>query len=301
MNILIEKDFELNDEQIQSVERLGHNFIVDQKDKVEFWVTSPQSCNDNHMEYPNLKYVQLRSAGFDSLDLQSLEDRGITVMNAKGVHSPAIAEYILSYILAVYKRTFHYKALQDNKEWNTDLPLETLEDKRVMFLGAGSIAQKTAELLKPFGAFTVGMNSDGRSVDGFSECMSLEEGLKELKNADVVVNTLPSNKATYHILDYDVLSQLKDSALLVNIGRGDTIDQDALLEALKTTIRKAILDVFEEEPLSSESKLWSHPKVIVTPHMSYSSPNRSVRHVDLFMEQMKRLASGKAPINIINQ
>lgn len=301
MNILIDEGFELNDEEIKTIEGLGHNFVRDDYETVEFWLTSPQECNEGHLKYPNLEYVQLRSAGFDSLDLKSLNDRGITVMNARGVHSPAISEYILTYILSIYKRTFHYKELQDKREWNTDKSLETLENKRVVFLGAGSIAKKTALLLKPFGAITVGLNSDGRRVDGFTECMSLEDGLTDLASADVVVNTLPSNEATYRILDFDVLNSMKECSLLINIGRGDTIDEEALLSVLDDRIHRVVLDVFEEEPLPKESSLWTHPKIIVTPHISYSSPNRSLRHSELFMEQMKRLALKKSPVNIINQ
>lgn len=301
MNILINKNLTLNNKEIALIEDLGHSFVEGDCKDVDFWITSASSCNKKHLEYPDLKFVQLTSAGYDSLDLEALQDRGITVMNARDVHSPPIAEYILAYILTIYKRTFHYKALQNDKDWNTDLKLDTLNEKRVMFLGAGSIAQATAKLLTAFGAHTLGLNSDGRTIQGFSECMSLEEGLKQIGDADIVVSTLPSSEATYHLLDYDTLKLMNESSILINIGRGDVIDEDALLKVLDKTIRHAVLDVFEEEPLSKDSKLWNHFKVIITPHLSYSTPDSNSRHASLFINQIKNISSNKKVLNIISK
>lgn len=301
MNILINKNLVLKKEEVEMVEGLNHHFVESENKGVEFWITSASTCNKNHLNYPNLKYVQLTSAGYDSLDLQTLEDRGITVMNARDVHSPPIAEYILAYLLGIYKRTFHYRDLQKNKDWNKDLKLETLNEKRVIFLGAGSIAKTTSLLLKAFGAYTIGLNSDGRSIEGFSECMALDDGLKELDKADIVVSTLPSSQLTYHILNYESLKLMKESSILINVGRGDVIDEDGLVKVLRETIRAAVLDVFEEEPLSKESELWDHPKVLITPHLSYSTPDSNSRHARLFMDQIKNISAKKKPLNIISK
>lgn len=301
MNIFIDNKFDLNDKEIKSLESKGHQLLSEGTDDVHYWVTSPNECNENYMKYPNLKYIQLTSAGFDKLNLDELINRGIKVMNARGIFSPAIAEYIVSYILNIYKGHFHFKELQESSEWNKDTKLETINGKRVMFLGAGSIAQETAKFLKPFGAYTIGLNSNGRHVDPFDECLDLEGGLKLIGTADIVVCSLPSNEATYHLLDYDVLKKMNPASIFINIGRGDVLDEEGLLKVLDKTIRCAILDVFEHEPLAPESKLWKHPKVIVTPHISYSSPDRNLRHVALFMEQISRIEKGEEPMNLISQ
>ena len=187
MNILIENRFELNDQQIKTIKGMGHNLLNEGNKDVDYIISSPSDCNSSHENYPKLKYVQLTSAGYDGLDLEALNKRDIRVMNARGVHSPAIAEYILTYILTIYKQTFHYKTLQEHKEWNKDVKYETVNAKKVIFLGAGSIAQETAKRLNPFGAHTIGLNSDGRMIDGFSECMKLNKGLEEISSADVVI------------------------------------------------------------------------------------------------------------------
>lgn len=301
MNILIENRFELNDKQIEAIKEMGHCLFEEGNKDVEFMISSPSDCNETHQDYPKLKYVQLTSAGYDRLDLEALNKRGVYVMNARGVHSPAIAEYILTYILSIYKNTFQYRNLQKNKEWNKDVKYETVNEKRVVFLGAGSIAQATAKRLAPFGAYTVGLNSDGRKIDGFSECIELNKGLNDISSADIVISTLPSSEATFHLLDYEVLKSMKESAILINIGRGDVIDEEGLLKAMEKTIRYAVLDVFEVEPLPKESKLWTHPKVIITPHLSYSSPNIDSRHAQLLLEQVKLIDNGEKPINIINE
>lgn len=300
MNILIEKRFEITDKQIKAIKEMGHKIVQKGNEDVEFLITSPTDCNKEHDNYPNLKYVQLASAGYDRLDLEPLNKRGLSVMNARGVHSPAIAEYILTYILSIYKNTFHYKDLQDKNEWNKDVKYETMNKKRVMFLGAGSIAQEAAKRLAPFGAYTIGLNSDGRKIEGFDECMKLNDGLEDINTADVVVSTLPSSKATFHLLNYEVLKSMKNSSILINIGRGDVIDENGLLKAMDETIRYVVLDVFEEEPLPKDSQLWNHSKVIMTPHLSYSSPDQDSRQADLLITQLKRISEGKKPLNIIS-
>ena len=301
MNILLEDRFILNDEQLKLIKEMGHTVDGKEKDEVEYLITSSLDCNKNHLLYPNLKYVQLTAAGYNNLDLDALNQRDLKVMNARGVHSPAIAEYILTYILGIYKNTFHYKTLQEQSTWDIEVKHESLKGKCVMFLGAGSIAQETAAILSAFGAYTVGLNSDGRHISEFDQCLVLELGLSDIAKADVVVSTLPSSDSTFHLMNYDVLRNMKESAILINVGRGDVIDEKGLLQALEETIRCAVLDVFEKEPLPVESALWTHPKVVITPHLSYSSSNVDLRHGQLLIKQLQRIDAGKLPVNLISE
>lgn len=301
MNILLGNRFNLNEEQKKLIKEMGHTVNGKEKDKVEYLITSSSDCNKDHLLYPNLKYIQLTSAGYNNLDLDALNQRGLKVMNARGVHSPAIAEYILTYILGIYKNTFHYKTLQEQSKWDVDVKHESLKGKCVMFLGAGSIAQETAGILSAFGAYTIGLNSDGRHISQFDQCLALEEGLSDIGKADVVVSTLPSSDSTFHILNYEVLRNMKTTSILINVGRGDVIDEKALLQAMEETIRYAVLDVFDKEPLLAESDLWSHPKIIITPHLSYSSSNVDLRHGQLLIKQLQRITAGKLPVNLISE
>lgn len=300
MKILNKDRIELSDDQRKELIKMGHTLVEEDCEDLHYWIGSVGSCNKKHQNYPNLKYVQLISSGYDKLDLESLKNRGIQVLNASGVYSKAIAEYILSYILAIYKEHNHYYNLQKAKYWNKDQSLNTLSNKKVIFLGAGSIAQTTAKLMQPFDVDTVGLNSDGRLIAPFDECEPLDEGLKKLHEADIVISSLPSNKDTLHILDYDKFKTMKKDALFINVGRGDVVDEAGLLKALEETMRKVVLDVFEEEPLDDKSPLWTHPKVILTPHHSNSSPDLTKRHTELLMSALRSIEEKKPLVNKIS-
>ncbi|MDR1794396.1 MAG: hypothetical protein LBR25_03295 [Erysipelotrichaceae bacterium] len=221
---------------------------------------------------PNLKFLQLMSAGFDYLDTDDLKRRGVILCNARGVYSIPIAEYVVGKILAVYKEDRTYLERQKKKEWLREAANLELYTKKVLMLGTGSIASEIAKRLKAFGCFVVGINTDGRDIEFFDECAPLAKLNDWLPQADIIINTLPANQATKKLLNRDNLSLSKKDALLINIGRGTTIVEADLIALLQQGhFLAVVLDVFEKEPLDPNSPLWDHPRVIITPHMSGDS------------------------------
>ena len=260
---------------------------------------------------PNLKWVQFKSAGVDShLDHPLLRDGDVTITSMSGVITSQIAEYVLMAMLAFgqklpkllrHQQAHHWP--EPKEKWRDLMPVE-LRHSTVGILGYGSIGRQVARLLQPFGATVLAAKKDvmhpedaGYTREGmgdphgefFNRLYPIEALHSLLEESDFVVVALPLTDATQHILDARAFESMKDSAYLVNVGRGELIDEDALVQALKSkTIAGAALDVFEEEPLPEDSPLWDMENVIISPHISGISPHLDAETLDLFIENLNR-------------
>jgi phosphoglycerate dehydrogenase-like enzyme len=243
-------------------------------------------------EVPNVKVVQTRSAGVDWI-LDHVPD-GVTLCSAKGARDPAMAEWVLWAILADFKAARTAVEQQAAREWE-HLDLRDLEGARVLVLGHGSIGVAVEERLAPFGVAEV-VRVARRARDGVHGVEELE-GL--LPGADVVVNLLPATPQTEGVLDARMLGAMRRGALLVNAGRGATVDTDALLEALEAGRMRAVLDVVEPEPLPADHALWGAPNLILTPHSAGDTPGAERASWKLAGEQLRRYAAGEELINVV--
>ncbi|MEG0415286.1 MAG: D-2-hydroxyacid dehydrogenase [Erysipelothrix sp.] len=236
-------------------------------DDVEIIVGYPKDLIENIKKYPSLKLVHLVSAGFDYVDLETLKNHGVEVYNARGVYSIPIAEYILGHLLSLTKQIPYYRDRQSQQLWEPQTSYE-LFGRSALFLGAGDIAQETSKRLRGFGVTTDGTNRKGNQIETFNHVYPLDTINDLLPNYDIVINTLPANDHTIHILNTQTLRLMKKDAILINIGRGNALCTEDLVEILDSHLNHVILDVFEEEPLPKNHPLWMHPKVILTPHCS---------------------------------
>lgn len=260
---------------------------------------------------PNLRWVQFSSAGVDSyMEHPLLKQGGITATNMSGAIAWQIGEYVLMTLLAFGQRLPKLIWNKNNRHWpkgkekrQTLMPLE-LRDSTVGIIGYGSIGRQVARLLVPFGATVLAVKKDvmhpedsGYIRDGmgdphgdFFDRLYPPEALHSmLSECDFVVLTLPLIEETYHIIDEGALKAMKPSAYLVNVGRGELIDQKALVTALSAKqIAGAALDVFEEEPLPPESPLWEMENVIISPHIAGLSQHLESEMVSLFIENLNR-------------
>lgn len=250
-------------------------------------------------ELKGLKWVQLLSAGLDSVDFERVKKENILLSNARGVYSEPIAEYCMAYILMTYKQLPFFMKNQSEKQWNRDINQKSLRQKKVVFLGAGSIAQATAKRLKAFSAFCIATNSDGRPIAGFDASYRLDDIEAYMPLGDIIINTLPLNDETHHFMDDKVFALLKEDALLINIGRGQTINIESLLRVLDDKLSGVVLDVFPQEPLAQSSPLWQHPKVLITPHLSYSCDLNNEDRLALVLKNLDRFQQGKTLKNQI--
>ena len=236
-----------------------------------------------------LRVIQTLSAGVDWLAGRVPEH--VLVCNARGVYDVPLADWVVGAILAMQRGLVQARDAQQRHEWVEMEPPE-LSGRRVVILGLGSIGTAIAERLRPFGVEITGVGRTAR--DGVRSLAELDEVLHD---AEIVVNILPLTSGTAGLLDARRLGLLPDGALLVNAGRGRTVDTAALLDELRAGRLRAALDVHEEEPLPPGHPLWDLPNVLVSPHMAGESPATTARAFELAGDQVRRFARGERLIN----
>jgi len=236
-----------------------------------------------------LRVIQTTTAGVDWLI--GRVPGHVRVYNARGVYDAPLAEWVVGAILAMQRGLLELRDAQARREWSALEPAELL-GRRVVILGLGSIGTAIAERLRPFGVEVIGVGRIAR--DGVRGLADLDE---LLPSAEILVNMLPLTSETRGLLDARRLSLLPDGALVVNGGRGRTIDTAALVEELRGGRIRAALDVTDPEPLSADHPLWAMPNVLITPHMAGDSPGSTRRAFELAGDQVRRFAAGEPLVN----
>ena len=245
-------------------------------------------------EFTNLKAVQLTSVGFDRVPVGYFASKGIALFNARGVYSAPMAEWVVLKILEIYKSSAQFYAQQKKKIWQKHRDLLELTDKRILIVGAGSVGTECAKRLHAFGAKILAADIYDKGCEYIDEFHPMEELSDILPTADVVVLTLPLTEKTKGLFDKETLSLMKDDSVLVNVSRGPIIDEESLSDILaEGKFLGVALDVFEEEPLSQASPLWSNPRVIITPHNSFVSDGNTSRLFSLICRNLAEFDFGK--------
>lgn len=279
MNFLITGAWQSAKDYINEIENKGHSVVYMQYEKDELpcnysWVEGV-ICNGLFLNHPidkfdNLKYIQLTSAGFDRVPMDYVKEHNIKIFNARGVYSIPMAEFAVSGVLQLYKNAKFFIKNQQNKLWEKDRNLIELYGKTVCVVGCGSVGTECAKRFKAFGCKIFGVDFVTKQDENYDDIMHLDKLDEILSKSDVIVLTLPLTKDTYHIIDKNRLSKFKDDSVLVNIARGAVVDTEALNSALlENKLYGAVLDVFEDEPLSNDNNLWNFENVILTPHNSF--------------------------------
>ena len=242
-------------------------------------------------KFPRLKTVQLTSAGLDRVPMDEMAARGIKVCNARGVYSIPMAEYAVHGVLSLYKQSQFFAGNQKEHLWMKHRNVIELYGKRVLIVGAGNVGTECAKRFSAFGAKVRGVDLYPRRDDFYDEILPLDALADELSAADVIVLTLPLTEETKHLFDDVAFAKVKAGAVLVNIARGAVVKTEALIEALLTNkLGGAVLDVFEEEPLSPDSPLWEMENVILTPHNSFVGDGNGERLFDVIKDNLERTA-----------
>ncbi len=236
-----------------------------------------------------LRVIQTTSAGVDWLVGRVPEH--VIVCNARGVYDAPLAEWVVGAILAMQRGLVESRDAQLRAEWATIEPPE-LAGRRVVILGLGSIGSAIADRLRPFGVDLIGVGRTSR--DGVRGLADLDEVLRD---AEILVNILPLTSETDGLLDGRRLGLLPDGALVVNAGRGRTIETAALVAELRVGRIRAALDVTDPEPLPPDHPLWGLPNVLISPHMAGDSPTSTIRSFALAGDQIRRFAAGEPLIN----
>ncbi len=285
--LLITGAFKYTQEQYNELVDLGYEivFVQNENDELptEAYNVDTIICNGLFLhhdidKFPNLTTIQIVSAGLDRLPLGRIKELGIKVFNARGVYSIPMAEYALSGVLDIFKKSRFFYENQKKGTWLKNREITELFGKNVLIVGAGSVGTECAKRFSAFGTTVRGVDLFPRQDDFYSEIVHLDCLKDELKNADIVVLTLPLTDETRHLFNKDMFDAIKTGAMLVNIARGAVVETDALIEALNSgKLSAAVLDVFEEEPLSKDCPLWQMPNVIITPHNSFMGDGNNER------------------------
>jgi phosphoglycerate dehydrogenase-like enzyme len=239
-----------------------------------------------------LEFIQSDTQGIEAYMYPELLDSDVRLANVGDLYSPPMAEHVLALTLALLRSIPFFVRMQQEARWE-QIPakFDMLRGKTVGFVGAGSIARHCARLLAAFDCRLIATSRTGAVREPFHENLPLHELLSA---ADVVVASLPNTPDTYRLLDAQAMACMKPTALFINVGRGKTIDESALIAALEEgRIAGAGLDVFEKEPLPTESPLWRMENVIITPHYSAGGFDYKKGLYEVFAENLRRLRDGR--------
>lgn len=250
-------------------------------------------------KFSSLKWIQSTYAGFNNLPVDEWKVKGIYFTNAKNVFSEPIAEHVVLYILMHYKRALEVYHNQVKHHW-VRLENRELSNQNICIVGIGSIGQAIQKRLEGFNVHMIGVNSQGRSVEGFAHVYPVHELKTAVAMSDVVVITLPLNKQTENLFDEEVFKNMKKDALLINVGRGKIIDEDALMNALnQDALGACVLDVMAHEPLPKESPLWDTKNLLITPHNSGTGALTLERLYAIFEQNLYRYSHKQELINLV--
>jgi phosphoglycerate dehydrogenase-like enzyme len=245
-----------------------------------------------------LKWVSTIYAGVDPFDLAALKAGGTILTNGVGINAIAVAEYAVMGVLVAAKRYDEVVRIADRHEWSTAAPgTVELADTRALIVGYGAIGRLIGERLAAFGVEVTAVTRSGR--DGTLTPGAWKPRIGEF---DWVILAAPSTGETHALLNADDIAAMKPSTWLINIARGDMVDQDALVAALKTrSIAGAFLDVVTPEPLPADHPLWSTPNALLTMHLSGRSQTKMFqRAARLFLANLSAFRDGRPLQNMVD-
>jgi len=257
---------------------------------------------------PDITLIQAGYAGVDALPLDVLQKRETIIASAKGIHNTQMSELFFAMVLYCGRNMGAWAAQKIKREWNKQPVKDTffLGGKSLCIVGYGTIGKKIAMIAQTFDMRVTGVRSsvapEDRLNDPFTdEVIPVDELIDTLSTSDIVLNLLPLTSNTQNFFDAKRLGAMKAGSMFVNLGRGGTVDDEALINALDNeTVRCAALDVFREEPLPEKHPFWSHPGIIITPHIGGLMPDYWGAVVDLFIENLRRYINDEELLNVVD-
>ena len=297
MKLLITGAWNCTLEQQNIIKNMGHEILFMQNERDELPCGSEDVdgiiCNGLFLhhdiqQFKNLKYIQLTSAGFDRVPVDYIKEHHITINNARDVYSIPMAEYTVCGVLELLKHSQIHFQNQTKHKWKKERTIGELYVKTVCVVGCGSVGNEVAKRFAALGCKIVGVDLFPRKDDKFETIYPLDKFSEAFSQSDVIVLTLPLTEQTKYLINKKTLDTVKNSAILVNISRGQIINTEDLVEALRNhSISGAVLDVFEEEPLAENSPLWDMGNVIITPHNSFVGDGNRKRLSDIIFRNLR--------------
>lgn len=251
-------------------------------------------------DHPALRWIHTGSAGVDHILTPTFLESRIVLTNSSGVHAASIAEWAVTAILALEKALPLLLEQQRGHVWETHERNE-LSGRRAIILGAGHIAREIAARLRGFGVLVEAVSRSATPSRHFDAVFSSTELAGRLHGASWLFVTLPLTAETRGLVDARLLSELSRDAVVVNVARGEIVDETALLAALvEGRLGGAVLDVFTNEPLPPDHPLWDAPRCIVLPHTTWRSPQVRTKQLDLFVRNLRNFLSDAPMENVVD-
>lgn len=289
--------------------------VVDAKSKsavrenlsdTDIFVTNPKGWSDTYLRhFSDGNWLQATSIGYAAFPVEQFRKQGVTFTNAATVHDAVVSEHALTLALALSRRLGPILDQQRERTWDRGVSTEMWDWKgrQMTIFGLGNIGEAIARRAQAFGFDVVGVKRTPSTYTGTlsrDRVVATDNFPDVLPNTDLLVLSVPLTDETYHVVDADVLAALPDSATLVNVARGPVVNEQALISALDNgDLAGAGLDVFETEPLPSDSPLWDRDDVIVTPHVGGRSNDFPDRFTQLFVNNYNRWRDGQSLVNRI--
>ncbi|MGI5267672.1 D-2-hydroxyacid dehydrogenase [Nonomuraea sp. CA-218870] len=249
---------------------------------------------------PRLRLIHLVGSGADSILPAHGLSPDVRVAGARGLSAPAMAEFAVAMLLALAKRLPEVLASQRARVWERHRPV-VLSGGTLLVAGAGPVGREIARRAGALGMTVIGVRGDPVPVPEFDETHPAARFAELAARADAIVLAVPATPRTRHLLDGGVLDRCRPSCLIVNVSRGEVVDEHALADRLRAgSIGGAALDVFQKEPLPEDSPLWDAPGAILTPHVAWSSPGYSRKVVELFAHNLERVERAEPVVNPID-
>lgn len=249
-----------------------------------------------------LRWVHAASAGVDPLMFPELIDSTVVLTNSRGIFDRPIAEYVLGLILLFAKDLDGTFELQQQRTWR-HRETERIDGQKALVVGVGSIGRQIGRLLSAAGMTVIGVGRTAHSRDrDFGDVKASSDLLSLLPDADYVIVAAPLTEESRAMFDAAAFGRMKQTARLINIGRGPIVVEKDLAQALQEKrIAGAALDVFSEEPLPPDHRLWAVPNLLISPHMSGDFGGWRDALVKLFAENFRRWLADETLINIVDK
>lgn len=252
-----------------------------------------------------VRWVQLSSAGSDAYCKEGVLPDDVVLTNATGAYGLAIAEHMVGLTFAMMKKLYLYHDNQTKSLWHDEGPVRSISGKTVLVVGFGDIGREFGKRMKAMGAYVIGIRRRHGDVPPEADEMGTMERLDDyLRRADIVALSLPNTAATNHLFDKRHFSAMKEGSYFLNVGRGNSVVQADLIEAVKSgRIAGAGLDVTDPEPLPADDPLWQTPGIHITPHISggYHLKETHDKIVGIAAENLRRFLHSEPLQNIVDK
>lgn len=263
------------------------------------------AVNDMLNYFPHVRWLQLLNAGYEKVDLELLRKRDILFTNARSVYCKTIAEDVIAKMLFLARHYATHLRDQMAHVWPTDeqLPNENIDlfGRKLCILGAGNIGREIALRSRGFGMSVAGYDPYVARQEGFDEIVGDPAALKRLLGeSDFVITSLPVTEETRDMVNRNLLESMKRDAYLINVSRGEIVDETALVWALnKGVIRGAAIDVARQEPLPADSPLWTARNLLITPHRAAYGDQMKRRMCALIERNLRHYLAGETLEDIV--